>query len=182
MAYNNFCPDNCPVNCADLLAVVPSLPACETVSNDKITELFWSKSPLSTGDLSEWNTRLSNSATTATSIRSLVVEANMPRVDAAFKTSQKGTMVPLEVERVVGFNIEEDSDNYFNWLQELQCGQIARFWWRSGKHIYGGMSGVYGAMVSNFEINDQAELMAHNWDMQVRFKSKCTPPRTLAVI
>lgn len=182
MAYNNFCPEYCPVDCATLLATLPSVGDCEKVNNEQITELFWSKNALSSGTISEWNTRLSNTDTTNNVIRRLEVRANLPRVDAQFKSSVKGTRIPLEVERVISFSIEEDSDAFFEWLHGMQCGQSGLFWFRSGGHIYGGLSGIYGSLISSYEINSEAELMAHNWQVEFQFKSKCFPVRTAAVI
>lgn len=182
MAYNNFCPESCPADCTTLLDTVPSVGDCEKVNNEEITELFWSKNPLASGTLTEWNSRLSNTETTNNVIRRLGVSANLPRVDAQFKTSRKGTRVPLEVDRAITFAIEEDSDAFFEWLHGLQCGQSGLFWFRSGKHIYGGNAGIFGSLISSYEINSESELMAHNWQVSFQFKSKCFPNRDLAVI
>jgi len=182
MAVNSWCGSNCPVDCDDTLIVIPDF-GCETPNNDQITEIFWSNTPLEDGDLTEWNARLSNSATATTgTMRSLKVLADLARVEAAFKTSKLGSSIPLETEKIIAFSYEDDKDSAFDFFKTLQCGLTKLFWFRSGGHIYGGLSGIYGTLLANYEINSESDLMAHNWALQLRFKSKCFPDRVVAVI
>ena len=180
---NNWCPTNCPVDCDDTLVVVPDF-GCEQPNNENITEVFYSNSALVTGLLTEWNERLSNTVTPsiATTIRSIKMEGDLPRVDPAFKTSKKGATVPLEVEKIITFTVEDDKDSVFAFFSTLQCGMTKRFWFRSGGHIYGGLDGIYGTLLAGYEINSESDLMAHNWQVRFSFKSKCFPPRVAAVI
>lgn len=182
MPTNSWCGTNCPVDCDDTLIIIPDF-GCETPNNEQITEIFWSNTPLTAGDLSEWNTRLSNTATATTgTIRSLKVKMDLPRVDQAFKSSQNGSRIPIETEKVASCSVEDDKDAAFNFYKTLECGMTKLFWWRSGGHIYGGLSGIYGTLGANYEINSQSDLMAHNWLLQLTYKSKCFPERTVAVI
>lgn len=181
-AVNDWCGANCPIDCDDALFQVPDF-GCETPNNDLITEVFYSNTPLATGTLSEWNSRLSNSAANTTgTIRSIGVIASLPRVEPTFKTTKKGASVPLEVEREITFNIEDDKDFTFQFYQKIQCGITKNFWFRSGGHIYGGLTGIYGTLTASYEINEAAEGMAHNWESKLKFKSKCFPDRVAAVI
>lgn len=179
---NNFSPD-APIDCDDVFIVVPDF-GCEEPNDEPITELFWSKKPLVSGLLSEWNARLSNSATdTDGIIRSLNgIEGDLKRVEKQFKTSQRGSSRIQDVDRVIPFSIEDDKDPTFAFLKKFEKGITGFFWFRSGGHIYGGLSGIFGTLFSDYEINKDSELMAHNWDMQFRFKSKVFPDRVTAVI
>lgn len=182
MANNIFTPVNCPIDCDDTLIVVPDF-GCEEPNNDNVTELFWSNQALTTGLVTEWNTRLSNSSQASpNTIRSLKISGNLPRVESAKKTSKLGSSIPLEAESVLKFTYEDDKDSAFEFFYTLQCGMTKRFWLRSGKHIYGGLSGIHGTLSSTYEINDESDLMAHNWLMNFSYKAKVFPPRTLAVI
>ncbi|CAG5001994.1 hypothetical protein DYBT9275_02782 [Dyadobacter sp. CECT 9275] len=179
---NNWCSANCPVDCDDTLVVVPDL-GCEAPNNDEIDTIYWSNQILSEGDVTEWNERLDNSGTAeANTIRSMPVKGSLPRVDPAFKTSQLGTAIPMEVDRVMSFIVEDDKDTTFNFLKTIQCGMSKRFWLKSGGHMYGGLEGIVGTLVSSYEINPDAETMAHNWQVQLRFKSKCFPDRVASPI
>lgn len=179
---NSWCNANCPIDCDDTLIVVPDF-GCETPNNEEVTELFWSNSALVSGLVTEWSTRLSNSvAGTANTIRSLKISGNIPRVDPAFKTSKKGASVPQETEKVLTFTYEDDKDSAFAFFKTIECGMTKLFWFRSGPHIYGKLIGIYGTLIASYEINNESDLMAHNWQMQFRFKSKCFPDRDLAVI
>ncbi len=172
----------CPIDCDDTLVVVPDF-GCEAPNDEKITEVFYSNTSLVSGNLAEWNSRLSNSATaTIGTIRSIKMEGDLPRVDPAFKTSKRGSSIPQAVDRIITFTIEDDKDAIFNFFANFQCGMTKKFWFRSGGHIYGGNSGIYGTLISSYEINSESDLMAHNWQVQFRFKSKCFPARTVAVI
>lgn len=179
---NDFCAVGCPIDCDDILTVIPVF-GCESPNNEQITEIFMSNSPLEDGDVTEWNARLSNSSTdTGEAIRSLETLANLPRVEPTFKTSQKGSALPLPVDRIITFPIEDDKDASFNYFKTLQCGAKKLFWFRSGGHIYGKLTGIEGTIISTYEINSDSELMAHNWQLQVRFRSTCFPDRDVAVI
>lgn len=179
---NEFCSVNCPIDCDDNLAVIPVF-GCESPNNEQITEIFYSNSPLVSGNLTEWNNRLSNSSTdSGQAIRSLDTLADLPRVEPAFKTSAKGSALPLPTDRVITFPIEDDKDSAFNYFKTLQCGAKKLFWFRSGGHIYGKLSGIEGTIISTYEINSGSERMAHNWELQVRFRSTCFPDRDVAVI
>lgn len=182
---NNWCGPNCPIDCDDVLAVIPaSLLGCETPNDDAITEIFFSRAPLVSGNLTEWNSRLSNSSTdSGTAIRSIKnIEASLARVDPTFKTSQRGSAIPQDVDRIIAFSIEDDKDDAYNYYAAMQCGMKGYFWFRSGPHMYGGLSGIESTLVTTYEINKESEQMAHNWAGQVRFRSTCFPSRTLAVI
>ncbi len=179
---NEWCGVNCPIDCDDVLTVIPDF-GCESPNNEQITELFYSNSPLVSGNLTEWNNRLSNSSTdSGQAIRSLDVLANLPRVEPTFKTSAKGSALPLPVDRVITFTVEDDKDPAFNYFKTLQCGAKKLFWFRSGGHIYGKLTGIEGTIISTYEINSDSEQMAHNWQIQVRFRSTCFPDRDIAVI
>lgn len=179
---NNFCAAGCPIDCDDILVVIPAF-GCESTNNDQITEIFYSNSPLVSGNLTEWNNRLSNSSTdSGQAIRSLSTMANLPRVEPTFKTSQRGSALPLPTDHVITFPIEDDKDAAFNYFKQFQCGAKKLFWFRSGGHIYGKLSGIEATMISTYEINLDSELMAHNWQLQVRFRSTCFPDRDVAVI
>lgn len=182
---NNWCSANCPIDCDDVLATIPAtLIGCETPNDEGVTEVFFSRASLVSGNLTEWNSRLSNSSTdSGTAIRSIKnIEGALPRVDPTFKTSQRGSALPQDVDRVMTFIVEDDKDDSFNYYKALQCGMKAFVWLRSGAHIYGGLSGIEATIISTYEINPDSEQMAHNWQLQVRFRSKCFPDRTIAVI
>lgn len=179
---NDWCGVNCPVDCDDILLIIPDF-GCEAPNNERITEVFYSNIPLVSGSLAEWNSRLNNNlAASSGTIRRLAMEGDLPRVDTAFKTTQKGSSAPIAVDRVITFSIEDDKDAVFNFFKTLQCGMTKLFWFRSGPHIYGGLGGIYGTLVTSYEINGDSDLFAHNWQPQLRFKSKCFPDRTVAVI
>lgn len=180
---NDWCGPNCPIDCDDILIAVPTF-GCEQVNNEGITRILYSNSPLVSGNLTEFNNRLSNSSTdSGQAIRFLNdVSASLPRVEASFKTSQKGSAIPLDGDYVISFPIEDDSDPSFDYFKQFQCGAKKTFWFISGKHMYGGLSGIQATMLASYEINPDSELMAHNWSLQIRFKAKCFPSRTLAVI
>lgn len=183
MAANDWCGANCPIDCDDILLTIPDF-GCESVNNDAITEIFYSNSALVSGNLTEWNNRLSNSSTDAgQAIRSLKdITGSLPRVEPAFKTSQRGSALPLPVDRVLTFLIEDDKDPAFNYFKAFQCGVKKRFWFRSGGHIYGKLQGIEATMIATYEINPDSEQHAHNWQLQVRFRSTCFPDRDVAVI
>ena len=179
---NNWCSVNCPVDCDDTLVVVPDF-GCEAPNNDQITEIFYSNQSLETGLLTEWNTRLSNRSTAnANTIRSLKMLGDLPHVEPAFKTSRLGASIPIETDKVINYTIEDDKDSVFEFYKQLQCGLTKKFWFRSGGHIYGGLSGIYGTLVGHYGIDSASDLMAHHWKVQLRFRSKCFPDRVVAVI
>lgn len=180
---NDWCNVNCPVDCDDVLVVIPDF-GCESPNNEAITEIFFSRTGLVSGNLTEWNARLSNSSTdSGSAIRSIAdIIGSLPRVDPTFKTTQRGSALPQEVDRVITFPIEDDKDAAFNYLKQFQCGLKAYFWFRSGSHIYGGLTGIEATLIATYEINPDSEQMAHNWQLQIRFRSKCFPDRTVAVI
>lgn len=180
---NDFCTVNCPADCDDILTVIPDF-GCESPNDEPITEIFYSRNPLVSGNLTEWNNRLSNSSTdSGQAIRSIQdIEASIPRVEPAFKTTPRGSALPQSVDRVLTFPIFDDKDAAFNYLKQFQCGFKALFWFRSGGHIYGKLTGIEATLIATYEINKEGDGMAHNWQLQVRFKSKCFPDRDLAVI
>lgn len=179
---NEWCSVNCPIDCDDTLTAIPDF-GCESPNDEQITELFYSNSPLVSGNITEWNNRLSNSsADSGQAIRSLDVLANLPRVDPAFKTTPRGSSLPQPQDRVITFLIYDDKDSAFNYFKTLQCGAKKLFWFRSGAHIYGKLTGIEGTIISSYEINSEGDGMAHSWQIQVRFRSKCFPDRDLAVI
>lgn len=180
---NDFCGGNLAIDCDDILVAIPVF-GCEQVNNEGITRILYSSSPLVSGNLTEFNNRLSNSSTdSGQAIRSLEdVVASLPRVEPTFKTSARGTAIPLDGDYVISFPIEDDSDPSFEYFKQFQRGVKKRFWFVSGPHMYGGLQGIDATMLATYEINPDSELMAHNWALQIRFRATCFPPRTLSVI
>lgn len=179
---NNFCPENCPLDCDDVLAVIPDF-GCEQPNDEQITAIYFSTKPLVTGNLTEWNTRLSNSDTAVDVIRYFEgIFANMPHVDPAFKESQRGSRMPQDTSKVLSYVEEDDSDEMHATLKKYECGITGYFWFKSGKHIYGGLGGIYGTLVTVYGIDKESQNMAHNWRVSFSYKSRCSPPRTLAVV
>lgn len=182
MGTNNFCPDGCPLDCDDILAVVPDF-GCEQPNDEDISRIYWGNSALETGLLTEMSARVSNSSTSGTDmIRFLDVQGNLPRVDPVIKRSKLGTAAVQEADREITFTFEDDSDNSFALMSGFQCGMTKKFWFKSGKHFYGGLSGIDGTLYTSYEINKGGDLMAHNWAAKIVFKSKCFPSRVAAVI
>jgi hypothetical protein len=180
---NEWCNTNCPADCDDILVVIPEF-GCEAPNDEPITEIFFSRAALVSGNLTEWNARLSNSSTdSGTAIRSIGdIIASLPRVEPTFKTTPRGSALPQLVDWVITFPIMDDKDAVFNYLKQFQCGLKAYFWFRSGGHIYGDLSGIEATLIATYEINPDSDSMAHNWQLQVRWRAKCFPSRVAAVI
>lgn len=181
---NEWCGVNCPIDCDDILTPIPDF-GCEAPNDDDISEVFFSRSGFDDiGDLTEWNTRLSNSATdTGDKVRSVKeINGSLPGVDPTFKTTPRGSSLPQETDKVITFSIYDDKDTAFTYWSQFQCGAKVYAWFRSGKHIYGGDSGIESTILSRYEINPESDGMAHAWLVQIRFRSKCFPSRDLAVI
>jgi hypothetical protein len=186
---NIFCED-----CVDDLCAEAALPVaidyaeyCEVSNDDLIEEIFYTDQghPL-TADPSlaaSWSTRLSNTSTTGFPIRSIrVPKFTKPRVDPAVKTSIDGNRSTLvDVDRTITGLIDDDSDEMYALMKALQCNGNVRFWYRAGKHIYGGQSGIKGGMRPSYGILDE-DGYAHKWGLTIGWRAKCEEPRVLAPI
>ncbi|MBC3785708.1 hypothetical protein [Spirosoma utsteinense] len=186
---NIFCED-----CIDDICAAAAFPVaidyaahCEESNDDLISEIFFTDQahPLTADPAiaGSWAPRLSNTTTTGNPIRSILVpKFTKPRVDGAVKTSIDGNRSKLiDVDRTITGLIDDDSDEMYDLMKTLQCNGNVLFWYRAGKHIYGGQSGIKGSMRPAYGIVDE-DGFAHKWGLTIGWRAKCEEPRVLAAI
>lgn len=186
MATNIFCPV-----CEDNLCVDGALPIvldhCEENNDELIDEIFFTSKgkglPGLPSAAASWADRLSNSETNDYPIRSLkVVKGVKPLSTLNYKTNRAGNGARLSLSpRTNEFVIDDDHDAIYALMTALQCNGNVQYWYRSGKHIYGGQPGIDSVIKPTYGIVDDAE-MAHRWSVQVSYTTKCEEPRHLAGI
>lgn len=183
---NAFCPTVCPSGCEEFLPVVPTFPTCDVLNDKLVSDLYITRQPLVDGDLDEWTERLSNTAllsADADAIRHLkVIDGTIPAAEVTFKTMRSGLKVPQEIDRTLEFIVEDDSDAAYSFFSQFQCGFGGLFFFKSGIHMYGGLSGIKGSLVSRYGIEQSDTDISHLWRIQMQFKSLCFPTRVAAVV
>lgn len=183
---NNFCPACTEDFCVD--SILPALPAnhCESVSDAKITEIFYTDRahPLTADPalVASWS-RVSNVIATGFPIRSLAVDNfEKPVPTLNYKLTRSGNSASLDISpRQISGVIEDSSTPMYELMRKLQCNGNVLFWYRAGGYIYGGQSGIKGVIKPTHGIVNGSEI-AFRWNIAIDYASRCEEERVVAAI
>lgn len=139
-------------NCTPVTLPVVGADFCAPVTNfGGITKIYLANigNPLTNvEDLTEWNSRLSNTGTTGTEIRTLHVVASKPAPEKSEIEFSLGRKLYTPKSHTIPVKIDEVNDeNYelIKWLED-NVGQSILMWHNGGKYMYGGNGGIVATL------------------------------------
>lgn len=137
----------CPNGCESALPPVKFDKCAPNVVLSEIVRIFVAK-PIAVAftDVSlatEWTTRLSETANGDDTIRPLTVIADKPAGSPKVKEISNFRKITLGVDNTVNIEIDDVSDENYNFMQVTQCGGQFKMWYETaGGYLFGGNEGI----------------------------------------
>lgn len=137
----------CPNDCTSALPPVKFNKCAPVTALSEITKIYLGKpSILPFTDFSsatEWTERLSETTTTEDSIRPLTVIADKSVGTPRVKEISNFRKITLGIDNTVNIEIDDVSDENYEFMQVTQCGGSYRMWFETaGGYLYGGNEGI----------------------------------------
>jgi hypothetical protein len=137
----------CETGCDQLLQPVSFSECAPEVNLAEIIRVYVAKATADdftdVTNITEWTSRLSDTANTDDSIRRLTVSADKPLPTAnTIEISNNRSFTP---DRTFVLNVTVDETNQLNYafMQALQCGGTYKIWYETrGGYMYGGNTGI----------------------------------------
>lgn len=181
----DYCPTVCG-GCDDDLPVI-TVTNCEEIGNELIDTVYIADIDAAAftnvAQAGEWTTRLSQSATTANTIRAFKVhKGQKPFVEPTIVTSNSGKRWTRRSPK----NIEGTDDNAsvsnHEWHRKMNCKREVKIWFGAGKYIYGGNSGIQASFISTHGIIDNGDRPAEGWNWRCDWEAACEPEKAIRPI
>jgi hypothetical protein len=145
----------CPTDCTGDLPVVSFSDCAPQTSKSEINRLYMGKANTKAfttwGSPTEWADRLSQSIVPpgdseelpADLIRPITVSAEKPDASMTEIDISDGRKAISNVDHVINFEIDDVSQINYDWVRQLECGYVGRFWYSTmGGHLFGGNKGI----------------------------------------
>ena len=98
-------------------------------------------------DITEWNTRLSETANDADSIRPLTVIGDKPLPEKTEKTISGNRIVVTDKKHTLNFDIDESNAINHEFVRGSKCIKSVKFWYETiGGKLFGGPDGINGTI------------------------------------
>jgi hypothetical protein len=144
----------CPEDCSATLPVV-NFNECAPQTNDgEVIYLAVTKTTAidftDIEDIAEWNTRVSQTALTADSIRLIPVIGDKPAPEEVVKTISLRREIVSSRTHSINFDIDETNDENYNFINQTTCGGQYKVWYVTADgRVYGGNCGLTGSLKIN---------------------------------
>lgn len=137
---------SCPDNCSFALQTFKFSECAPKVKEGGICNIFLRNvgNPLVNWEsLTEWTDNIDNTSTDADAIRALTVTGDVPLPESTEKTISHQRIIKLSKKRTANAKIDDDSDDNYDAMRQLQCGGSYLAWiLTNGGDLYGGNSGI----------------------------------------
>ena len=131
--------------------------------------------------LAEWNARISLDSLDPDAIRRFRVVGDMPVATGDVVDISLGDKYYLEKDFVLNIELEDVSDENYDFMRYLECQFKAKAWVQTaGGDLFGGVCGLGGANGVNFGVGLQIERgqsSLHKMMWTLTWKSKFSPER-----
>lgn len=172
----------CPTDCSSLLPVLSFDLCAPDIDYGQIRKIYLTT--VAAGgltdwtDLSEWNSRLSNSTTNADDIRYLHVIGNKDVPEYQEIDISLGRKVYSPKIHKVMFRVDETGeDNYEFMRSAVECNGTYLMWYASGeKYLYGGDSGIEVNLKLDLVIPEDSKALTY-FQGEATWESKFHPER-----
>lgn len=144
----------CPTDCSGSLPDVFFDECAPTIHYGEVAKIYVAKADaadFTNVDLiAEWTARLSDTADTADSIRTLIVIGELPEPEQSeIKISGDRTVVGFK-QFTLPFEIDETNDVNYNVLLTYECNVKAKIWFETADGVlYGGNAGIEATIRMN---------------------------------
>lgn len=138
----------CPIDCNSEVPIV-DFSLCAPETNNGQVEIVYLTNigyPLSDwNNLSEWNSRLSNTSTAPDAIRTLNVIGDKPLPESQIKIISRNRRVVGNSVHTLNLRIDETNQINHDFIRGLQCGGNYLIWYQdSNGNLFGGQVGSDG--------------------------------------
>jgi len=144
----------CPTDCLTVLPEVDFNLCTPDVNFGQIEYLFirniGSGGLADWSDLSEWNTYISNTSSSADAIRRLTVIGSKPAPEKPVVDLSLQRKYYLPKKHLLNIRLDETNLTNYDWLRQLECGGQYLIWWTAQKYMYGGDDGIEATL--NFDL------------------------------
>lgn len=171
----------CPTNCTSPLPIVSFSDCNPEVHLSEIEYLLLAKAAANDitdmTSVTEWSTRISNTATDANAIRKLRVSGEMPASQESEIGISGQRKVVIDRSFSITAEIDELNQQNYDAAREMQCGGFYKVWpvTRSG-HIFGGKTGIVMYVKSNLALG-KGENDIQKINISTSWKTKFMPER-----
>lgn len=136
----------CASDCSFSLPTFKFSECAPVVKEGGLCNLFFANSgnPMTNWEsLSEWETRISNLDAGAEKIRALTITGDVPAPEGTEKTISHKRVVKVTKKRTLNAKIDDDSDDNYDAMRQLQCGGSFLMWYMTNAgDLYGGNEGI----------------------------------------
>jgi hypothetical protein len=145
----------CPIDCSALLPVLEFSDCAPAIKSGRLTRMYMSNEDFTDiTDISEWNTRLSNTSSDADAVREFTIIGDKPAPESTQIEISDGRFAALSKTHVVNIEIDELSDDTFEALRILECGGNRKVWFGdSAGYLYGHPDDVNNGISASIILN-----------------------------
>ncbi len=172
----------CPTDCIGSLPDWSFNDCAPEVNNGEITKVYLARADaadfVNVDDAAEWNSRLSQTADTNNSIRTLVGIGELAAPEATEQEISKGRKVYVDRSFTMPFSLDETNETNYSAILALQCGSKFKIWFEtSGGLLFGGNTGIEVSVKADVVIPvSRQELI--KFPIEFSWKNKFSPLRT----
>jgi len=176
---------NCPTDCLSELPAV-DFSKCNPVTHGaQIQRIFLTNVGNSFSDwtdAAEWISRLNNSGSGASDVRTLHVVGSKPAPDSQKITISLGRIITGKKKHKLPIKIDETNDTNYAFLRQNECGGQYLMWYETaGRMLYGGNSGIPCSLtLDDVIVEDSGQL--ETFDGEFTWESQFTPERIASPI
>lgn len=152
-------PITCPADCEDLDIPSVLFTECDPETNlSQIAKIYLAKSDAADFSdwtvVTEWNTRLSSTATDPDTIRPITVIGDKPLPEVTEKTISGGRIVVTGGKQVINFDIDETNATNHEFARGTKCVRQVKFWFETIDGVlFGGNTGISGTLNVNMVLS-----------------------------
>lgn len=134
-------------------------------------------------DLTEWSSRLSNTSTDSSAIRTMFIIGGWPLPERAEKIISLNRTIYQEGKHTINFKIDETNAINHEMLRSFECGGQYSVWVATGqigddgKLIWGGNEGIEASLQIGQVVPESTDENI-TYEGTLKFTSKFTPERT----
>ena len=175
----------CPTGCSDFLPVVDFDLCDPKVSFGEIEQIMVASGAAAPftdwEDLSEWTARISETdVADIDTIRQMYVIADLPAATADEIIISKGRKVYSPATHVINVDIDDLSDENYEFARATSCNTQMRVWFFTKSHMYGGNDGIL-ANVNLRPVIERGQKSINKLSGMITWEAQFSPERADSV-
>lgn len=178
-------PINCQDDCEFDIPAVSFADCNPQVNLSQIAKIYTSQpdaSPFTDWTvITEWSTRVSDTANDADSIRALVVIADKPKPETQSRKISGNRTVVTDKNHVINFDIDETNAINHEFVRGGKCIKKVKFWYETiGGLLFGGNSGIDGSFEVDMTLSrTEGDIILYQGTLKwndINTEERCTSP------